>query len=153
MFDGCPATGGVVNTRAVLSELRELRRTVRDIEQGCERLIERLETEPRDGLGGMIDQTGSDLGAKRHCAIVRRRIAENKPGAIISGRRHMLTPEAYAEECERRFRPPAKAIERRPVSSPKMGGGAMSAPDNDTFTGNDEVRAVLERLSRKLDPV
>lgn len=138
MFDGCPA-GGVVNTRAVLTELRELRRTVRDIEQGCERLIERLETEPRNELVGMIDQHGSDLGPKRHCAVVRRRIQDDKRGAIIVGRRHLLSPEAYAEECARRFRPPAKAIERRPVSS----------PDN----GNDEVRAVLERLSRKLDPV
>jgi hypothetical protein len=121
----------------VLTELRELRRTVRDIEQGCERLIERLETEPRDGGAGMIDQTESDLGPKRHCAVVRSRIKENEPGAIIIGRRHLLSPEAYAEECERRFRPPAKAIDRRPVSAP----------------GNDEVRAVLERLSRKLDPV
>jgi hypothetical protein len=130
-----------VNTRAVLSELRELRRTVRDIEQGCERLIERLETEPRDGGVGMIDQTASDLGPKRHCAIVRRRIAENKSGAVIAGRRHMLSPEAYAEECGTRFRPLAKVEARHPAS----------APHNDNHEGdNDEVAAALARLSRRL---
>ncbi len=134
--------GGGVNTRAVLSELRQLRRTAHDVEQGCERLIERLETEPRDD-GRMIDQAASDLGPKRHCAIVRQRIADRKSGALISGRRHMLTPEAYAEECELRFRPPARAVARRPVGSP---------PDDRT-ANSDEVRAVLARLSNKLDPV
>jgi hypothetical protein len=128
----------------VLSELRQLRRTAHDVEQGCERLIEQLETEPRDD-GRMIDQTVSDLGPKRHCAIVRRRIADGKSGALISGRRHMLSPEAYAEECELRFRPPAKAGARRPVSSPDIG--------NDDDAGSDDVRAVLARLSHKLDPV
>jgi hypothetical protein len=127
-----------VNTRAVLSELREIRRS-------CDKLIEQIETEPRPEATSMIDQTASDLGPKRHCAVVRRRIYEDKPGALIIGRRHLLSPEAYAEESGRRFRPPQKAGARIPVAPPGNDNGCAHA--------SDEVRAVIERLSRKLDPV
>lgn len=79
-----------MNKRAILDELREIRRS-------CETLIDRIETEP-DETAGMIDQRGSALGPRRHCSVVRRRIALSKPGAFVVGRMHLLTGEAYVEE-------------------------------------------------------
>jgi len=45
-----------------------------------------------------FDQHRSPEGNRRHCAIVRRRIAEGRPGAAIVGRRHLLSREALEEE-------------------------------------------------------
>jgi len=48
-----------------------------------------------------FDQHRSPAGNRRHCAIVRRRIAEGKPGAAIAGRRLLLSREALEEELAR----------------------------------------------------
>lgn len=61
------------------------------------------------GAQSMVDQHGSDLGPRRHCAAVRRRIAKREPGATIQGRRHLLSLEAYEEELARSLRSLAKA--------------------------------------------
>jgi|ERR1044071_8831414 hypothetical protein len=120
--------GIAMNKRAILTELRELRRR-------CDSLIEHVETEPRsEAAGGNVDQSKSELGPKRHCAAVRRRIARNEPGAFIVARRHYLTPQAYEEECQTWFRP-AKAEKIRPAP-----------PEND----NDEVAAAMARLDKRL---
>jgi len=50
---------------------------------------------------GWTDQHASPLGPRRHCAAVRRRIAEGRPGAERAGRRLLLTPEAVQEELSR----------------------------------------------------
>ena len=53
------------------------------------------------GNNGMLGQVGSPLGPRRHAAAVRRRVAEGKPGAVIAGRRLLLTREALDEELAR----------------------------------------------------
>lgn len=68
--------------------------------------LERIETRlakcgPVYGDMGLVDQQHSDLGRRKHCAVVRRRIGEGEDGAFIVGKRHLLTPEAYREELER----------------------------------------------------
>ena len=60
-------------------------------------VIERLQA----GTPGMIDQAASPLGRRRHCAAVRRRVSRGDPGAVLVGRRHLLSPEALAEELRR----------------------------------------------------
>jgi hypothetical protein len=49
---------------------------------------------------GWIDQGVSPLGRRRHCAVVRRRIAESAGGAAIIGRRFILSAETLAAEIE-----------------------------------------------------
>jgi hypothetical protein len=50
---------------------------------------------------GMISQTGSPLGPRRHADAVKRRLAAGLPGAAKVGRRYLLTPDALAEELSR----------------------------------------------------
>lgn len=120
-----------MNKRAVLIELRELRRR-------CDTLIETIETEPVANALDLIDQSISDLGPKRHCAAVRRRIQRDEPGAFKDGRRHMLTPEAYQEERQRLFRP---SVAKATAPTPHV-----ATAEND----NDEAAAAVARLKRKL---
>jgi hypothetical protein len=53
----------------------------------------------------------SPLGSREHCAAVRRRLAEFAAGerlfagAVIEGRRFLLSQEAIAEEIGRRAQP------------------------------------------------
>lgn len=54
-----------------------------------------------DNAADFVDQWSSPLGPRNHCAAVRRRIGERKPGADIVGRRHLLSPEALREELSR----------------------------------------------------
>jgi len=60
----------------------------------AERVVRRL----RDDRNGWIDQSASPLGSRRHCAVVRRRVAAGDSGACKVGRRFLLTQEALAEE-------------------------------------------------------
>jgi hypothetical protein len=46
-------------------------------------------------------QHGSPLGARKHRAVVRRRVERNEGGAHIVGRRYLLTPDALQEELAR----------------------------------------------------
>lgn len=55
-----------------------------------------------------IDQEGSPLGPRRHCAAVRARIAAGLPGATIVGRSFRLSPEALGEVAGEVSRPKAK---------------------------------------------
>lgn len=62
-----------------------------------------------DGCGQWVDQQSSPLGARRHCAAVRRRVADGSGGAAVIGRRHLLTPDALAMELAA----PSKNAQRR----------------------------------------
>jgi len=65
---------------------------------------------PREG-SETIDQHDSALGPRRHCAAVRRRMAEGKEGAWRVKRDFLLSAEAYREELERcgKEEPPSPA--------------------------------------------
>jgi hypothetical protein len=118
-----------VNSRKVLSELREIRRS-------CDKLIERIETDPLAEAVDLIDQHKSRLSVRRHCAAVRRRRAEGKGGAFISGggRLFLLTPEAHQEELDH--------------GSPSRPGPASCAPESDA----EEESAYRELLLRMGQP-
>jgi hypothetical protein len=93
----------------------------------ADRLAARVAERLRGGEPGMVEQTGSPLGNRRHCSAVKRRLQRGEPGAAIVGRRHLLAPEALSEEL-------ARASHRDKV--------------NDTAPGN--VRAELESELRLL---
>jgi hypothetical protein len=114
-----------VNTRAVLSELREIRHR-------CDKLIEQVETDPLAAAVGLIDQHQSRMSVRRHCAAVRRRRAEGKTDAFITGggRVFLLTPEAHQEELDH--------------GSPSRSALASCAPDSDA----EEESAYRELLVR-----
>lgn len=50
-----------------------------------------------------VDQRDSPLGPRKHCEAVRRRVAEGDPSAAIvkNTRKHLLTPQALADELRR----------------------------------------------------
>ena len=70
-------------------------------------LARAIVAELRDGEG-MVDQTSSPLGARRHRAAVKRRLVAGEGGAAVVGRRHLLSREALTEELERVTRRPVK---------------------------------------------
>lgn len=72
--------------------------------------------ELRQGEDSWIDQTASTLGARRHNAAVRRRLANGEAGAAIVGRRHFLSRDALAAELARR---PARKLNSAPPSTTK----------------------------------
>ena len=45
---------------------------------------------------GMVSQTSSPLGSRRHCNAVKRRMAAGLPGAAKVGRRYLLSQDALA---------------------------------------------------------
>lgn len=49
-------------------------------------------------MPGMIDQSASPLGRRRHIAAVRGRVAAGESGAAIVGRRYLLAREAVDAE-------------------------------------------------------
>lgn len=66
-------------------------------ERVAAKVVERL----RGGADSeWVDQTTSPLGARRHCAIARRRLQRGESGASKLGRRWLLTREALAAELE-----------------------------------------------------
>ena len=70
----------------------------------ADRVIERL----RGGVSpSWTDQRASQLGVRRHCSAVRRRIANAEGGAAIVGRQFLLDPEALAQELTRGSKKPA----------------------------------------------
>jgi hypothetical protein len=84
---------------------------------------------------GMIDQTNSPLGRRRHCHAVRQRMAEGKPGAAIVGRRHLLSREALNEELSVTSR---RTISRSSDTSAHVRGSVA-----------DELRRELAALERR----
>ena len=84
--------------RELIEQLRQARQQARCLEQTCDRLLEAAE-KPENDTEEWIDQEKSGgLGPRRHCAAVRRRMNEGKPGAARIGRRYILSPTAFAEE-------------------------------------------------------
>jgi hypothetical protein len=84
-------------------------------------------SEMRGGDLGMIDQHGSLLGSRRHCAAVRRRIKRGTGGAAIVGRRFLLSREALREELD-----DLDAPEPEPTGGkPRPGKGGDDAADID----------------------
>jgi hypothetical protein len=71
------------------------------LDELAERLAARVADRLRGGEGDMVAQTRSPLGARRHCHVVKRRVACGEHGAAIIGRRHLLSPQALAEELAR----------------------------------------------------
>jgi hypothetical protein len=69
-------------------------------EAAARRLRELDAAERAEGRDG-IDQRASGLGERRHCRIVRDRIARKLGGAWIIGRRFFLSPAAVDEEREK----------------------------------------------------
>lgn len=58
---------------------------------------------------GMVDQSASPLGRRRHIAAVRKRVNAGEPGAAIVGRRHLLSREAVEAELATLAKRPRKA--------------------------------------------
>jgi hypothetical protein len=71
------------------------------IDEIADRVAARVAERLRAGEPGMIDQSASPLGRRRHCAAVRRLVARGEPGAAIVGRRHLLSREALADALAR----------------------------------------------------
>lgn len=67
-----------------------------------------IEAEQQQARASWIDQRRSPLGAKRHCAAVRRLLADGLPGAAVVGRKHMLSAEALEAELQRTSNRPRK---------------------------------------------
>lgn len=78
--------GTSVDQAAALSALA-------DILEAQARVLRGL-TSGKPDTTAYVDQKTSPLGTRRHCAIVRKLVAAEKPGAAILGRRYLLTPEA-----------------------------------------------------------
>lgn len=57
-----------------------------------------------------VCQKDSPLGRNRHCAAVKRRLAEGLEGASMIGRRCLLTPAALHEEMQAHHRLVARPI-------------------------------------------
>lgn len=70
------------------------------------RIAEEASAERRD----MVDQSASPLGPRRHVARVRARVAAGADGAVMVGRRALLSPAALQEEL-------AGLTKRKPVEA------------------------------------
>jgi hypothetical protein len=70
-----------------------------DLEAIVARAVRRALTSAADD--GMVNQSGSPLGSRRHCNAVKRRLAVGAAGAAHVGRKYLLTQEALAEELSR----------------------------------------------------
>jgi len=106
----------------------------------ADELAPRLAAELR-GVAMWVDQRDTPLGRNTHCAAVRRRLAEAKPGedcgAMIGGTRsdprYMLSPRALREELR---------------GHGPIPGMRKTRPDNDAAP--DSSRTHLKRLEDKL---
>ena len=100
----------------------------------AEELAPRIKAE-LEKTSAWVDQKGSPLGRNRHCAAVKRRMAEGLEGAYVApGNRCMLTPAALREEMQR-------------TMTPAMPGLAKTtAPEATQPAGDPEERAAFERV-------
>jgi hypothetical protein len=89
------------------------------------RIVERIaarEAEPETD-GDWVDQSNSPLGARLHCAAVRRLCEEGRRDlATVKNRRHLLTRAALREEMMRSPKPGLRKTTGK-SSSPPGGGG------------------------------
>lgn len=67
------------------------------LESFAEVVAKKVVEQLRAGEVGMIDQSSSPLGRRRHIAVVRRLVAEGQPGAAEVGRRYLLSRERLEE--------------------------------------------------------
>jgi hypothetical protein len=74
---------------------------------GLMRAAIREELRAQNQADEWIPQKGSALGNRKHCAAVRRRIANAEGGAAIRGKRMLLTTSALTEELIRGGPPPS----------------------------------------------
>jgi hypothetical protein len=86
------------------------------LDEIADRLAARVVSRLREGEPGMVDQSASPLGGRRHCAAAKRRMARGEPGAAKVGRRYLLSPEALSEELGRVSRG-SGALEGKGVTS------------------------------------
>ena len=61
-------------------------------------IVAEIVAESRDDFGAWIDQTETKLGRRTHINLVRKMIAEGKPGAARKARRHFLTRAVHDDE-------------------------------------------------------
>lgn len=92
--------------------------------------LDRIAAEESLSRSDWIGQAESPLGRKRHCAAVRRLVAEGNPGAAIVGRRHLLAPDALSDALGEVSRPKSKAPaetspEERLAARLRLVGGAL----------------------------
>jgi hypothetical protein len=87
-----------VTKHELIEQLRQARRQARALEETVDRLLEVAEHTPQNDTHEWVDQAHSALGPRRHCAAVRRRLADGKKDAEIIGKTHRLRADAYAEE-------------------------------------------------------
>lgn len=87
-----------------------------------------------------IQQRGSALGNRKHCAAVRRRIASGEGGAAIQGKRFLLTTSALTEELRRGGPPPI--LDQLAKAKPRDGG------DNDAAELDDEAYTSIMAVAR-----
>jgi len=76
--------------------------------------LDRIASEEALQRNDWIGQAESPLGRKRHCAAVRRLVADGHPGAAVVGRRHLLSPGALAQALGEASRPKPEPTELSP---------------------------------------
>lgn len=81
-----------------------------------------------------VAQKGSALGRNRHIAAVRRRVIDGKPGAVIAGKRYLLSPSALQEELRER------------LLAPRAKGVAKTTPDPAPMSVYDQLMGDIRRM-------
>lgn len=100
----------------------------------AEALVPRIKAEV-ERSSVWVCQTDSPLGRNRHCAAVKRRLAEGLEGASLIGRKCLLTPEALREEMQ---------AHRGLVARPLAKGGTGGAP------ANANVPPIVARINARI---
>jgi hypothetical protein len=86
-------------------------------------------------VSGVVDQSESPLGPHRHCAAVRRRIAQKEGGANRLGKKYLLTQAALQEELMA-GKPASPGAKGRPHSAEVSAPGSLK----------DNLREQLRRV-------
>jgi hypothetical protein len=83
----------------------DLARVLRAAADACDEIA----AEATAARSDWVDQHQSQLGPRRHCRAVRRRIAAGASDAAIVGRRQLLSQHAHSEELARGAATPSSA--------------------------------------------
>jgi hypothetical protein len=118
-----------------------------ELVQAFARIVERIaERDAPTQLDGWLDQHSPEaaFGVRWHCRAVRRRRAEGKPGAVIEGRRYLLTREAMNEEI---MRSPKPGLRKCPplLSGPRDATPPPSRRDTVAETTAARLRMIRQR--------
>jgi hypothetical protein len=119
------------------------------------RFAEILGPEIAKALRGVSDewipQDGSPLGNRRHCTAVRRRVAKGDLGAVVDGKRFLLSRGALQEEMRALGNSPAAARAIGRVAAPGTPAAkASAAVKGAQSAGPPEPGSVRERIFKKL---